>query len=90
MLLTAAGLAAAVVMWAALVSRPHFTDTEAYYFAGLVDPYRVHLKTEHGAYIYSPAFTQAIEPLRAFSVDVVYALSSRACSACSRTAPDPG
>lgn len=59
------------------VTIPHYNDAGPHFLAGVVEPYAIHLKTQVGAYIYSPAFTQALEPLRWIGVtpEAWYALS---------------
>lgn len=69
-----AGATVCAALWLILVVAPHYNDTSGWYFAGVVDPYAIHLKTQSGAFIYSPAFTQAMEPVRALPLEVVYAL----------------
>jgi Glycosyltransferase family 87 len=69
-----AGFGAAVVLWLGLSLIPHYADTLAYHRAGLIDPYLIHLKTQAYAYLYSPAFTQAFEPLRVLPEGAVYSL----------------
>jgi hypothetical protein len=49
----------------AILAPTTFTDSTAYYTASAADPYRLSVLSTPGAYLYSPAFLQAIAPLRA-------------------------
>lgn len=69
-----AGATVCAALWLVLALYPHYQDTSGWYNAGVSDPYAIHLKTQAGAYIYSPAFTQIMEPIRALPGEVVYAL----------------
>ena len=48
----------------AIMAPTTFTDATAYYLAPAADPYRLSILSTPGAYLYSPAFLQVLEPLR--------------------------
>ena len=50
---------------------PRAVDLHAYWTAGLAAPYGAVRPGEIGAYFYSPAFTQALEPLRVLPFPIV-------------------
>jgi hypothetical protein len=61
-------MAVPVIGWQvvrAILSPTTFTDAAAYYLASAADPYRLSILSTPGAYLYSPAFLQVLEPLRA-------------------------
>ncbi len=58
----------------ALTNPASFIDASAYYAAPLAYPYGVSTLGVHGAYLYSPAFLQAITPLRLLPPGIFVAL----------------
>jgi hypothetical protein len=73
--LLALSIAAGVILWAWIVRDPHAGwDAHVYWSASLADPYASSAAGAPGAYLYSPAFRQALEPLALLSWPLFHAL----------------
>ena len=63
--MTTAGVAIAVYLtWLSVVVIPTGVDAHAYWAAAIDNPYRISIAGDVNAYLYSPAFLQALVPLK--------------------------
>ena len=68
-------IAYGVVLWAMFVTDPHAGwDAHVYWSASLANPYASSVAGVPGAYLYSPAFRQVIEPLTLLSWPLFHAI----------------